>query len=236
LIVEDLIAILLMATLTAVTTGAGLSTGALALTVGRLAAFLVGLVVIGMLVIPRAMRAITRLQRSETTLVASVGICFAVALLALEFGYSVALGAFLAGSLIAESGEEKTVEQLVQPVKDVFAAIFFVSVGMLIDPPLVVRPWVAIPVLPFVVVVGKIVGVPLGAFLTGNGTRISIQSGMSLAQIGEFSFIIAGLGMSLNATRDFLFPVAVTVSAVTTLITPWLIRFSGPAASYVDRK
>src|SRR5262249_10214158 len=110
LIVEDLIAILLMATLTAVTTGAGLSTGALALTVGRLAAFLVGLVVIGMLVIPRAMRAITRLQRSETTLVASVGICFAVALLALEFGYSVALGAFLAGSLIAESGEEKTVE------------------------------------------------------------------------------------------------------------------------------
>jgi monovalent cation:H+ antiporter-2, CPA2 family len=236
LIVEDLIAILLMATLTAVATGAGLSAGALATTVGRLVAFLIGLVVVGLLVIPRTMRYIARLKRPETTLVASIGICFAVALLALGFGYSVALGAFLAGSLIAESGEEKTVEHLVQPVKDVFAAVFFVSVGMLIDPALVVRHWVAIVVLTVLVIIGKILGVGLGAFLTGNGTRTSIQSGMSLAQIGEFSFIIAGLGLSLNAIGPFLYPVAVTVSAVTTLTTPWLIRFSGPVASHVDRK
>ena len=236
LIVEDLIAILLMATLTAVSTGSGLSAGALATTTGRLVAFLVVLVAVGVLVVPRAVRAIVRLNRPETTLVASVGICFAFALVAQEFGYSVALGAFIAGSLVAESGEEKTIEHLVRPVRDIFAAIFFVSVGMLLDPALVFRHWVPIAVLAGVVVAGKILGVSLGAFLTGNGTRTSVQSGMSLAQIGEFSFIIAGLGLSLKATGEFLYPVAVAVSAFTTLTTPWLIRASGPVASFLDRK
>ncbi len=236
LIVEDLIAILLLATLTAVSTGAGLSAGAVALTVGKLAAFLIGLIVVGLMVIPRVVRYVVRLKRTETTLVASIGICFAVSLLALEFGYSVALGAFLAGSLVAESGEGEHIEHLIQPVRDVFAAIFFVSVGMMIDPKLVQEHWVAILVLTAVVIVGKVGGVTLGAFLTGNGTRTSVQTGMSLAQIGEFSFIIAGLGLQLGASRPFLYPVAVTVSAVTTLTTPWLIRASGPVASFVDRK
>jgi len=236
LIVEDLIAVLLMATLTAISTGSGLSAGDLALTTGRLVAFLVGLVVVGLLLVPRAVRAVIRLNRPETTLVASVGICFAVALLALSFGYSVALGAFIAGSLVAESGEEKVVEHLVLPVKDMFAAIFFVSVGMLIDPALIVRYWLAIAVLSVVVIVGKVVSVSVGAFLTGNGTRTSVQAGMSLAQIGEFSFIIAGLGLSLKATGEFLYPIAVAVSAITTLTTPLLIRTAGPAASFVDRK
>ncbi|HEX8822664.1 MAG TPA: cation:proton antiporter [Archangium sp.] len=236
LIVEDLIAILLMATLTAISTGAGLSAGQLTLTIGRLAAFLVGLVVVGLLVVPRAVRAVQRLNRPETTLVASIGLCFAVALLAQEFGYSVALGAFLAGSLVAESGEEKAIEHLVQPVRDMFAAIFFVSVGMLIDPGLIAQHWAAVAVLTSVVILGKLVGVALGVFLTGNGTRMAVQSGLSLAQIGEFSFIIAGLGLSLNATGQFLYPVAVAVSALTTLTTPFLIRASGPIANLVDRK
>ncbi|WNG14821.1 cation:proton antiporter [Cystobacter fuscus] len=236
LIVEDLIAILLMATLTAISTGSGLSAGQLTLTVGRLALFLVGLMVVGLMVIPRTVRAVQRLKRPETSLVASVGICFAVALLAQAFGYSVALGAFLAGSLVAESGEEKEIEHLVQPVRDMFAAIFFVSVGMLIDPGLIAEHWVAVAVLTGVVILGKLVGVSLGVFLTGNGTRTAIQSGLSLAQIGEFSFIIAGLGLSLNATGSFLYPVAVAVSAITTLTTPFLIRASGPVANYVDRK
>jgi CPA2 family monovalent cation:H+ antiporter-2 len=117
-----------------------------------------------------------------------------------------------------------------------FAAIFFVSVGMLIDPALIVRYWPAILVLTVVVIVGKVVSVSVGAFLTGNGTRTSVQAGMSLAQIGEFSFIIAGLGLSLKATGEFLYPVAVAVSAITTLTTPLLIRSSGPVASFVDRK
>ncbi|HEX8438439.1 cation:proton antiporter [Archangium sp.] len=236
LIVEDLIAILLMATLTAISTGAGLSAGQLTLTVGRLAAFLVGLVGVGLLIIPRTVRAVHRLNRPETTLVASVGICFAIALLAQEFGYSVALGAFLAGSLVAESGVEKDIEHLVQPVRDMFAAIFFVSVGMLIDPGLIAQHWAAVAVLTGVVILGKLVGVALGVFLTGNGTRTAVQSGLSLAQIGEFSFIIAGLGLTLNATGQFLYPVAVAVSAITTLTTPFLIRASGPVANWVDRK
>ncbi|HYO67468.1 MAG TPA: cation:proton antiporter, partial [Archangium sp.] len=236
LIVEDLIAILLMATLTAISSGAGLSAGQLAFTIGRLALFLVGLVVVGLLLIPRGVRAVHRLNRPETLLVTSMGICFAIALLAQEFGYSVALGAFLAGSLVAESGKEKDVEHLVEPVRDVFAAIFFVSVGMLIDPALIAQHWLAVVVLTGVVILGKLVGVALGVFLTGNGTRTAVQSGLSLAQIGEFSFIIAGLGLSLNATGQFLYPVAVAVSAVTTLTTPFLIRAAGPVANFVDRK
>jgi CPA2 family monovalent cation:H+ antiporter-2 len=236
LIVEDLIAILLMASLTAIATGSGLAAGPLAMTVGRLVAFLVGLVAVGLFLVPRAVRLVNRLNRPETTVVASVGLCFAMALLAQKFGYSVALGAFIAGSLVAESGEEKQIEHLVEPVRDIFAAVFFVSVGMLIDPALILQYWPAILVLTAVVMLGKIIGVSLGSFLTGCRLRTSIQSGMSLAQIGEFSFIIAGLGLTLRATGDFLYPVAIVVSALTTLTTPWLIRASGPTASWVDRK
>ena len=235
LIVEDLIAILLLATLTAIATGSGLEPGPLASTVGRLVAFLAGLVALGLLLVPRAVRVVKRLNRAETTIVASVGLCFALALLAQWYGYSVALGAFIAGSLIAESGEERHVERLVEPVRDIFAAVFFVSVGMLIDPALIAQHWPAVAALTAVVLLGKVVGVSLGSFLTGNRLRTSIQSGMSLAQIGEFSFIIAGLGLSLQATDSFLYPVAIAISAVTTLTTPWLIRASGPVASWVDR-
>ena len=236
LIVEDLIAVLLMAVLTAIASGSGLAAGPLVATIARLVAFLVTLVAVGLMVVPRAVRAIVRLNRRETTLVASIGICFTVALLAQAFGYSVALGAFLAGSLVAESGEEKQVERLVEPVRDVFAAVFFVSVGMLIDPALVARHWLAVVVLTAAVIIGKVVGVSLGAFLTGNGMRTSVQAGLSLAQIGEFSFIIAGLGLTLHATGDFLYPVAVAVSALTTLLTPWMIRASEPIAAWVDQK
>src|SRR5919198_3274586 len=235
LIVEDLIGILLMAVLTAVASG-GLSAGQLAWTAARLALFLAALVGAGFVVVPRAVRAVRRLDRAETMLVTSLGLCFGIALLAMYFGYSVALGAFVAGSLVAETREQHYVERLIQPVRDMFAAIFFVSVGMLIDPKLVLEHWLAIVVFTLLVLGGKIVGVGIGAFVTGNGVRTSVQAGMSLAQIGEFSFIIAGLGLSLGATGDFLYPVAVTVSAVTTLTTPWLIRGSGPAASFIDRK
>ena len=236
LIVEDLIAILLMAILTAVATGSGLAAGPLLATIGRLTAFLVGLVGFGLLIVPRVMRAITRLNRRETTLVTSIGLCFGIALLAQAFGYSVALGAFIAGSLVAESGDAKPVEHLIEPVRDMFAAVFFVSVGMLIEPAQIVSHWPAVLVLTAAVVFGNLAGVSLGAFLTGHGMRISVQAGMSLAQIGEFSFIIAGLGLSLRATGAFLYPIAVAVSGFTTLLTPWLIRAAGPAASWIDRK
>jgi CPA2 family monovalent cation:H+ antiporter-2 len=236
LLFEDLIAIVFMAVLTAVATGAGLSSGALTGTIGRLVMFLAVLLGVGILVIPRFIRFVTRIGRAETTLVASVGVCFATAYVAQKAGYSVALGAFLAGTLVAESGHAEEIEHLVRPLRDVFAAIFFVSVGILIDPALVVQHWGAVAALTAVVITGKFVAVSAGAFLTGTGTRTSVQAGMSLAQIGEFSFIIATLGLALNATRDFLYPVAVAVSAITTLTTPWLIRAAGPAATWIDRK
>lgn len=236
LLVEDLFAILFMAVLTAVATGAGVSPGELGATLGRLAAFLAILLASGMLVVPRAIRYVRRLGRPETLLVASLGLCFGIAYLALEAGYSVALGAFIAGSLVAESGEAHAVEDLVRPVRDLFAAIFFVSVGMLIEPALVARYWVAVVAFIGLVVLGKSAAVGLGAFLTGHGVRTSVQAGMSLAQIGEFSFILAALGASLGATREFLYPIAVAVSAVTTLTTPWFIGASGSVAAWVDRK
>jgi CPA2 family monovalent cation:H+ antiporter-2 len=165
-----------------------------------------------------------------------VGICFASALVARKFGYSVALGAFLGGLLVAESGQARPIEKLIEPVRDVFAAIFFVSVGMLIDPKLVIAHWPAIVLLTLVVFAGKIVGVTLGAFIAGSGVPTAVKSGMSLAQIGEFSFIIVSVGVALGVVRDFIYPVAVAVSAITALTTPWLIRWSGPAANFVDRR
>ncbi len=236
LIVEDLVGILLLAILTAVSSGAGLSAGELGWTVFRLGGFLVGLLAIGMLLVPRLFRFIVRLDRPEMTVVASIGFCFVVALVAQRFGYSVALGAFIAGALIAESGVGTTVEHLVAPVRDIFAAVFFVAVGMLIDPQLIAENALAVGVLTALVIVGMITSVSLGAFITGFGVRTSIETGMSMAQIGEFSFIIAGVGVALGSTRNFLYPVAVAVSAITTLTTPWLIRSSPALAAYVDRR
>jgi CPA2 family monovalent cation:H+ antiporter-2 len=235
LIIEDLIAIFLLAILTTVSSGGTISASALGLTAGRLAMFLAALLGVGLLVVPRFVRFVVKLERPETTVVAVIGICFACALLALEFGYSVALGAFIAGSLVAESGREQVIEHLVQPVRDIFAAIFFVAVGMLIEPAVVAEHWRPVIVLTLVVIVGKVASVTIASFLMGFGVRTSVQTGMSLAQIGEFSFIIAGVGLASGATRPFLYPIAIAVSALTTLTTPILIRAARPMANYVDR-
>ncbi|HET7622271.1 MAG TPA: cation:proton antiporter [Gemmatimonadaceae bacterium] len=236
LIIEDMVGIFLIAILTTLGSGAGVSAGSIALLALRLVTFLIGLVGGGLLFIPRLVRYVVRLDRPETTLVASIGICFAAALLALAFGYSVALGAFVAGSLVSESGEEKAIAHLIAPVRDMFVAIFFVAVGMMIDPHAIAEHWVAVLAFAAVVITGKVVAVSLSAFLTGFPLRTSVQTGMSLAQIGEFSFIIAGVGIATGATRSFLYPVAIAVSAITTLTTPWLIKASGPAANFVDRR
>jgi CPA2 family monovalent cation:H+ antiporter-2 len=236
LIVEDLVSILMLAGLTTIAAGQATSAGELAGTAFQLIGTLILVTVIGLFTIPRAIRWVIGLGSNETTLVTAVGLCFAGAYGAEYLGYSVALGAFLAGSLISESGEGHRVELLVIPVRDVFAAIFFVSVGMLIDPGLVAEHWLAVLVLTLLVVVGKVFAVSLGAFLSGAGTRIAAQTGMSMAQIGEFSFIIAAVGATSPQVRDFLYPVMVAVSAVTTLVTPWLIAASPRASSWVDRK
>jgi CPA2 family monovalent cation:H+ antiporter-2 len=236
LIVEDLIAILLMAVLTAVYTGAGVSADLLVSTTVRLVVFLLALVAIGLAIIPRSLRAIAARGESETLLLASIAICCAISLLADRFGYSVALGAFIAGSLVAESGQERIIEPLIHPLRDLFAAIFFVSVGMIIDPGVILEQWQAVVAVTAVAIVGKFVSVSLGALLAGSGIRLAVRSGMSLAQIGEFSFIIAGLGLSLGVTREAIYSIAVAVSAITTLTTPLLVRVSDPVAHAVERR
>lgn len=235
LVVEDVIAILLIALLSTLAGGSDPSGKALLITGVQLVTFLVVFIAVGRVTIPRFVRAVHALGSAETTMVVSIGISFAAALLALGFGYSVALGAFIAGSLVAESGLGEEIELLIAPVRDLFVAIFFVSVGMAIDPALVRDNWAAILVFAVLVLAGKMVAVSVGAFLTGHNVRKAIQAGMSLAQIGEFSFVIAGVGAMNSATRPFLYPVAVTVSALTTLVTPWLVRVSGPVAARVDR-
>jgi monovalent cation:H+ antiporter-2, CPA2 family len=236
LVAQDLAAVLLLAVLTAVSSGTGLPAAVLARTAGQLIVFLLAIVIVGFLVVPRAIRAVARLKNPETLLLASIGVCFALALAAQKVGYSVALGAFLAGSLVAESGESEQVERLVRPVRDVFAAIFFVAVGMILDPKVLLEHWVAASALVVVVIVGQITSVSFGAFLSGRDLKTSVQAGMSLAQIGEFSFIIASVGVENRVIRSFLYPIAVAVAVVTTFTTPWLVRASGPVAMFVDRR
>jgi monovalent cation:H+ antiporter-2, CPA2 family len=235
LIIEDLIAIFLLTILTTISRSGAVSPTDVLVTAMRLAMFLAALIGFGILIVPRAIRAVQKLGQQETTLVASIGICFAAALIALAFGYSVALGAFIAGSLVAESGHEVEIETLVRPVRDMFAAIFFVSVGMIIDPTALTEHWKAVVVLTLAVIIGKVLAVTIGAFLAGHGRRTAMKAGMSLAQIGEFSFIIASVGVASGVLRGWLYPVAIGVSAITTLTTPLLIKLSNRAAASIDR-
>jgi monovalent cation:H+ antiporter-2, CPA2 family len=233
LLMEDLTAVVELAILTALASGTHVSAPMLFTTVAHLVIFLALLVGIGILVVPQVIRLVVRLNRPETTLIASVGIAFGLALLAEHAGYSVALGAFLGGSLVAESGEVHSIEHLVAPVRDLFGAVFFVSVGMMIDPGLIAEHWLALVFLVGAVIVGKVVSVGLGSLMSGAGILTSVEAGMSLAQIGEFSFIIAGVGMQLNATRDFIYTLAVAVSAITTFTTPFMIRAAEPVGEFV---
>ncbi len=236
LIFEDLVAILLITVLTAVSTGEKLDARALAWTGGRLALFLGLAVIVGLAIAPRLLRMIVGLRRPETTVVASVGLAFGFALVAMLCNYSVALGAFIAGGIVALSGVDHTIQRLVEPVRDIFAAVFFVSVGMLIDPAQIAEHWVAVLALVATVILGKTVSVSAATFLTGQPIETAVKAGLSQTQIGEFSFIIAGVGIATGATREFLYPVAVAVSALTTLSTPLLIRSGAPVAKLIDRK
>jgi len=236
LVMEDLVVMLLLVLLSTEASGARLSSHDVVATVGRLLGFLALILVGGMLLVPRAMRLVVSLRRNETTLVAAVGLAFLFAYLAHAAGFSVALGAFLAGALVRESGRAHQVLELLEPVRHVFAAIFFVAVGMLVSLPEAFRAWPAVLAFVAVVVIGKIVGVTLGGFLSGFGVRTSIQAGMTLAQIGEFSFVIAGIGLTSGAVSAGLYPVAVTVSVITILLVPLLMRLADPLSATIDRR
>ncbi|MCB9566562.1 MAG: cation:proton antiporter [Myxococcales bacterium] len=236
LIFEDILAILLLVLLTAVASGRGLGPTELAGTLGRLFGFLALLLGGGLLVVPRFIRWVAKIARAETLMVVAVALCFVMATMAEAAGYSVALGAFLAGILVAESGESHAVDVVIGPLRDIFAAIFFISVGTFLDPALVLEHWPMVLVLTALVLVGKTGGVTIGSFLAGNGLKRSVRAGMSLAQIGEFAFIIAGLGASSGATGPFLLPVAVAVSCLTALTTPAMIRASERVAEGIDHR
>jgi CPA2 family monovalent cation:H+ antiporter-2 len=231
---EDLAAVIILAVLTAIATGSGLSPKLIAITVGKLVFFLAALIGGGLLLVPRAIRLAARFERDETLVVASIGICFAISMIAELAGYSVALGAFLAGVLVSESGHAPKIEHLIAPMRDIFGAVFFVSVGMMLDPNVLIAHWAALLALLAVVLFGKIIAVGLGAMLSGSPTRIAVQAGMSMAQIGEFSFIIASAGLQQGATRSFLYSLAIAVSAITTFTTPFMIRASGRVGTFVD--
>jgi CPA2 family monovalent cation:H+ antiporter-2 len=236
LIVEDILAIAMIALLSGIAMTKTLAVSSVAATLLKLVIFLAVVLVVGLLVVPPLLRYVARFRSNEMLLIATLGLCFGVALLAVRIGYSVALGAFLIGAIIAEAREAGRVETLIEPVRDMFSAVFFVAVGMMIDPKVIVDYWLPIVVVSAAVVVGKVVTCGIGTFLTGHDARTSLRVGMGLAQIGEFSFIIAQLGLELNVTGRHLYPIAVCVSAITTLLTPYLIQASDPVVSLLERR
>ena len=235
LIVEDILAIVMIALLSGFATTGSLAAADIGKTVMRLSAFLGVLLVAGLISVPPLLNYVARFKSNEMLLIAVVGLCFGVSLLAVKLGYSVALGAFLIGAIIAEARQIGKIEALTHPVRDLFSAVFFVSIGLLIDPALLAKYWLPVLVISAVVIIGQILICSFGTFVAGNDVRSSLRVGMGLAQIGEFSFIIAALGLSLNVTSEFLYPISVAVSAVTTLVNPYLLRNSDRLVSWVDR-
>jgi len=237
LVVEDLAAVLLLALLTALgSERSDTSLAAVLQTMLRLLAVLAALVAGSYLVLPRAIRAVARLDSAETLLVASVGSAFALALAAENLGLSIALGAFLAGNLIAEAQLGEQVEHLVRPVRDMFAAIFFVAAGMSVEPLAVVTHWPVVLLFLVVVVPGTVISVLVGGVLSGHSVRTSLQAGLSLTPLGEFSFIFVALGVQQGVVDVSLVPVVVAVAAVTAFLAPWLMRVSEPVALAVERR
>jgi CPA2 family monovalent cation:H+ antiporter-2 len=235
LVIEDILAIILLALLSGFARTGSLHPGEIFLQVVELAVFFAMVLVGGLLFVPRLLNYIDRGKSDEMLLVAALGLCFGVALLASMLHYSVALGAFLIGAVIAETRQIHKIAALTAPVRDMFSAIFFVTIGMLIQPKMLLEYAVPIAVISLAVIVGKVTTCSFGVFVGGKDLRASLRVGMGLAQIGEFSFIIATLGLTLNVTSNFLYPIAVAVSFITTLVTPYLIKSSDNVAGYLDR-
>ena len=235
LIIEDVLAIVMIALLSGIAMTGTLSAETVGVTIGKLGIFLVAALVGGLIAVPRLLGYVAKFKSNEMLLITVLGLCFGFSLLAVKLGYSVALGAFMIGAVIAEAREIGRIEILTAPIRDMFSAIFFVAIGLLIDPRLLLEHWLPIVIITLLVVGGKIVTCTFGAFVGGNDSRTSLRVGMGLAQIGEFSFIIASLGLSLNVTSKFLYPVAVAVSVITTLLTPYLIRSADGMVSWFER-
>jgi monovalent cation:H+ antiporter-2, CPA2 family len=229
LIVEDLVAILLLVLLSTFGVSQSFSGSELLLSLARLSFFLILWFLAGIFLIPSFLRITRQLMNDENMLIFSIGMCLLMVIFATKAGFSPALGAFIMGSILAETRQAERIEHLVLNVKNLFAAIFFVSIGMLINPDILAEFAGPILIISLITVAGKMLSTSAGALISGQSLRYSIQAGFSVSQIGEFSFIIASLGMSLNVTSPFLYPVAVAVSAITTFTTPYLIQSSEKA-------
>ena len=236
LIVQDIVAILMMVLLSTIAVSQQFSGTELVQSLLKLGFFLIIWFVSGIFFIPTILRKLKPLFTDEMLLIISLALCLFMVIFAANVGFSPALGAFIMGSIIAETNEAEHIERLVKPVKDLFGAIFFVSVGMLINPETLVEYAIPVMILTVITIFGQSITSTIGTLISGQPLKESIQTGMSLSQIGEFSFIIATLGASLNVTGDFLYPIVVAVSAVTTFTTPFMIKYAKPFAGFVEKK
>ena len=236
LIVQDIVAILMMVLLSTIAVSQQFSGTELFMSVLKLVFFLTIWFVGGIFFIPTLLKKAKNILTDEMLLIISLALCLMMVILAANVGFSPALGAFIMGSIIAETTQAEHIEHLVKPVKDLFGAVFFVSVGMLINPQTLYEYALPVAILTLVVIICQSISSTIGALLSGLPLKQSVQTGMSLSQIGEFSFIIATLGMSLKVTSDFLYPIVVAVSAVTTFTTPFMIKFANPFSEYLENK
>ena len=233
LILEDILAIVMMVMLSAIAHG-NLEGGQMLHSVMSIVFFLVLWLVVGIFAIPLFLRSVRNLINNEVLLVVALGLCCAMAVVSTQVGFSSAFGAFIMGSILAETIEAERIEKLVEPVKNLFGAIFFVSVGMLVDPKILVEYAIPIALLVLTILVGQSVFGTFSFMLGGESLKSAMRCGFSMAQIGEFSFIIASLGLSLGVISDFLYPVVVAVSVITTFLTPYMIRLATPAYNNLE--
>jgi len=235
LVVEDIVVILLMVLLSTLAVTQQFEGIDLLKTVLKLLFFLALWFIMGIFLLPTFLRKAKKLLDEETLLILAIGLCLGMVVLATQVGFSAELGAFIMGSIIAETTSAEKVEHIIKPVKDLFGAVFFISVGMLIDPQAIVEYKWPVIVVTLLTLFGKFFSTTIGAILSGQPLKQSIQVGMSMAQIGEFAFIVATLGLSLGVISDFLFPVAVGASAITTFTTPYMIKLAEPFHKIIER-
>lgn len=235
LIVEDLFAVVMMVLLSSIAINNSVQGGEMLWSVGKLLFFLVIWFLVGVYLLPSILGRIRRFLNGETLLVVSMGLCLGMAVFSVYCGFSMALGAFVMGSILAGTSYAEQIEHVVNPVKDLFGAVFFISVGMMVQPTILAQYWLPILILSIVVIAGMIIFGTFGMLITGQSLRVAIRSGFSLTQIGEFAFIIATLGMSLHVLEPYLYPIVVAVSVITTFTTPYFIKLSLPFYNFVER-
>ncbi|MCH5234439.1 MAG: cation:proton antiporter [Muribaculaceae bacterium] len=235
LIIEDLFAVLMLVLLSSIAVG-NVEGKDLLFSIGKLMFFLIIWFLVGVYVLPSFLAKVRNFLNDETMLVVAMGLCFSMAIFSVICGFSLELGAFVMGSILAGTMVAEKMEKVVKPVKDLFGAVFFISVGMMVNPSVLVNYWWEILILAAVVICGMIFFGTLGMLVTGQTLRVAIESGFTLTQVGEFSFIIAALGMSLGVLEQSIYPIIVAVSVITIFTTPYFVKLSQPAYKFVESK